>query len=490
MDIVNENLRLVDSYNGENGIQYNLYSNFFNKDDDSSKFDNLIKDPKYNNYLFIFNDSIEDYENTNVGGGNAIVRPYKQNLKAWGIPTGQRIKNLGFTTLIEQVELNKPETAKGYIDTAQKDIIKTIGKRKNNIPVTNIIYSGNKLKSIRINDKDIPYIDNSIFKINDTVLQYITTSIFYIFRLLDDINSNKMLLSDLNYSSPGFDLFTPETPSRVPSRVPSVASTVPSRASSVASWVPSIAPSRVSSVASTVPSRASSVASWVPSIAPSESLSRKSSIVSSVPTISTSGTLEDEDLPIDEVLFNLEDLIKKLQNKQTEYSEYSINDIMNDINTYNINDLPKDKLNKLKIYLVLLIYLYKAHGETLTVIPFWETKTPTPVARVIPPPPTRPAAIPPAVVTPPTSTLLPLLPNTFTNSFNNMFNPYIPQIMVPFNNYNTYNNSSDLSDSDSSYKLKKLYKKYREIKQKNTLTSEERKMKHDIKKQIRKLEKY
>ena len=32
---------------------------------------------------------ILDYEKTNAGGGNASIRPYKANLRSWGIPTVQ-----------------------------------------------------------------------------------------------------------------------------------------------------------------------------------------------------------------------------------------------------------------------------------------------------------------------------------------------------------------------------------------------------------------
>lgn len=81
----------------------------------------MIKQPQYNQMLFLFNDNQEQFiafmkpfmNACTPGGGNAIVRPYQctDPPRAAGIPTGKGIK--GYTDLSE---------AKPFIDEAFKRI--------------------------------------------------------------------------------------------------------------------------------------------------------------------------------------------------------------------------------------------------------------------------------------------------------------------------------------------------------------------------------
>lgn len=90
-------------------------------------FNDMIKQSEYKDVLFIFNDNLEDFKSQScqIGGGNAIIRPY-QCLKvprATGIPTGTN--GVGFTSL-DQIVDEKNNTAKYYIDVSLlkiKDII-------------------------------------------------------------------------------------------------------------------------------------------------------------------------------------------------------------------------------------------------------------------------------------------------------------------------------------------------------------------------------
>lgn len=88
--------------------------------DVNGDFNYMIKLPEYKNTLFIFNDDIESINKYNKGKGNAIIRYYNKNNPAIkiprsaGIPTGTRIKNLGFKKFDSKT--------KKYIDDAIENI--------------------------------------------------------------------------------------------------------------------------------------------------------------------------------------------------------------------------------------------------------------------------------------------------------------------------------------------------------------------------------
>lgn len=82
---------------------------------ENNGFDVLIKDPSYNDVLFIFNDNEEAYRAFErnepagfvKGGGNAVIRPYREpdatgRIRAAGIPTGR--KGAGYQTLDERAK--------------------------------------------------------------------------------------------------------------------------------------------------------------------------------------------------------------------------------------------------------------------------------------------------------------------------------------------------------------------------------------------------
>ena len=123
-------------------------------------FNWMIKQPEFDDILFIFNDN-EEYHNTNVkGGGNAIIRKYnKYNTKllkprSVGIPTGT-LKYGGYN------ELN--EHTKKQIDLAIDEIKEIIIK----FNYKKICYSINKNGSF----------GTSIFDVDEKVKEYILNKI-------------------------------------------------------------------------------------------------------------------------------------------------------------------------------------------------------------------------------------------------------------------------------------------------------------------------
>jgi DNA polymerase/3'-5' exonuclease PolX len=130
----------------------------FNKLGEYGDFGWMIKNPEYEDVLFIYNDDIESVEKYQAGKGNAIIRPYNINNptidkpRSAGIPTGSRKLKKGFDTLDEET--------KKYIDNSIS-IIKDIITKYN---YTTIMYSGNKYGTI----------GSSIFVINEEVKDYIT----------------------------------------------------------------------------------------------------------------------------------------------------------------------------------------------------------------------------------------------------------------------------------------------------------------------------
>ncbi len=82
-------------------------------------YDYMIKQPNYDDSLFIFNDNEEAYltKYKIKGGGNAIIRPYRYSNppRAAGIPTGTRkSRDQGYKVLDAKT--------KNVIDAAIKDI--------------------------------------------------------------------------------------------------------------------------------------------------------------------------------------------------------------------------------------------------------------------------------------------------------------------------------------------------------------------------------
>ena len=124
----------------------------------------MIKQPKYQHSLFIFNDGEELFINQDcsVGGGNAIIRPYRCNnpQRAVGIPTGNH--KGGYLSLTDR--------AKKYIDQALLKAKKLIQTKHYNKVFFNV-------------DKNCTNINNCIlgthiFKVGEDVKKYITQGIF------------------------------------------------------------------------------------------------------------------------------------------------------------------------------------------------------------------------------------------------------------------------------------------------------------------------
>lgn len=79
----------------------------FDRKDPNTNFEVMIKDPKYKDVLFLFNDNFKD-RNKNIQGGNsARIRPYTFQTppRAVGVPTGWSVETGGFKALTEQVKL-------------------------------------------------------------------------------------------------------------------------------------------------------------------------------------------------------------------------------------------------------------------------------------------------------------------------------------------------------------------------------------------------
>lgn len=121
----------------------------------------MVKQPEYNDVLFIFNDDIEHFNSRSCKAekGSAAMRPYRctNPPRAEGIPTGIRGggKGYGYSTLTVEV---KKDIDRSF------DIIRTLlrtGKYKR------VMYSGTK--------KDI---GSGIFKIGKDVREYIIGQLY------------------------------------------------------------------------------------------------------------------------------------------------------------------------------------------------------------------------------------------------------------------------------------------------------------------------
>ena len=122
-------------------------------------FNWMIKQPEYNNSLFIYNDNIEHHLSNRKGNGNAIIRQYNKysNLakpRSAGIPTGT-LTNGGFTELSEEV--------KTLIDDCITGIKELIVKYKYDTVYFSMDENGK--------------LGTSIFKVNKDVINYITEQI-------------------------------------------------------------------------------------------------------------------------------------------------------------------------------------------------------------------------------------------------------------------------------------------------------------------------
>ena len=174
------------TYQINNNI-YNLYTHQFNESDLNTYYNNMIDKAVYDDCLFIFNDNVESYVHTVNGGGNANIREYKKDLRCWGIPTGTSSPYKGFTALTE--EIAHSGLVKNILDRSIQDIKAVIYHRRiTRFPVKHIIYSAYHEKLISIDDKKIPTLAQSLFKIGDEVSEYIIKQLYDIYINLDNMS--------------------------------------------------------------------------------------------------------------------------------------------------------------------------------------------------------------------------------------------------------------------------------------------------------------
>lgn len=131
-------------------------------------FFHMIRDPRYKNALFLFNDNVRDFKEfyhdcnaiQEAGGGNACVRPWQIKGHARGVTTGPY-----FSTLDTVCD---GRTAKEWIDMSVHHVVDTFLKYPRK---TRLIYSAESVNSSRIGV--------GIFRhqIGDDVLAYISNKI-------------------------------------------------------------------------------------------------------------------------------------------------------------------------------------------------------------------------------------------------------------------------------------------------------------------------
>ena len=113
--------------------------------DSATHFEELIEEVE--NSIFIYNENVRQWQNKEdygVGGGNAIIRPYRldglknqdKNVGSWGIPTGHRYKGPEYYCDIK----NRKKLA-NYIDTGFNELIDYLKLRPE---ITTIYYSCDK----------------------------------------------------------------------------------------------------------------------------------------------------------------------------------------------------------------------------------------------------------------------------------------------------------------------------------------------------------
>jgi len=189
-----------------------IISIVYDPKNNKTNFEHLIKQNEYKNALFIFNDNVEDFINNSfkVGSGNAIIRPYKKSLMAYGIPTGTQ--RLNFNTQTRNVSYTDTKgtliskNIKEYIDDAINNIIKIINTRSNDPVyfVKYLIYSANNDNiEIQLNTDtgtkniNVKNLGNRLFDVHDDIKNYIITQIYNIpqrvFAELGNISENPNL---------------------------------------------------------------------------------------------------------------------------------------------------------------------------------------------------------------------------------------------------------------------------------------------------------
>ena len=136
----------------------------------------MIKQPEYQNTLFIFNDNEVDHRTIKAGGGNAVIRPY--NFYGW-------FKIKGLTKpLSAGISTGDGKSNKGY-QLLDKDTLHDINLRVNDIRSTllteftydQIIYSGTNNQNPKFKGDPEDLIGIGIFDVNKNVREYITQEI-------------------------------------------------------------------------------------------------------------------------------------------------------------------------------------------------------------------------------------------------------------------------------------------------------------------------
>jgi hypothetical protein len=157
-----------------------IIANVYKKSGEEGDFGWMIKQEKYQDYLFIFNDNEEYHDSNCRGAGNAVIRKYnKFNKKlvrprSAGIPTGT-LEDGGYTELTPYVK----SIVKNSIEEI-KEIIQLYGYKK-------ICYSS---------EKD-GILGTGIFRVNRDVLVYITKKILKLKNMFDETkNTNTPDKSD------------------------------------------------------------------------------------------------------------------------------------------------------------------------------------------------------------------------------------------------------------------------------------------------------
>lgn len=86
-------------------------------------FDAMIKDQRYSDCLFIFNDDIDHMSDTTAGWGTAVIRPYR-GTRAEGYPTGYGYgRNNGFKDLKDYRIIQ-------WFNEANRRILETMKRQK------------------------------------------------------------------------------------------------------------------------------------------------------------------------------------------------------------------------------------------------------------------------------------------------------------------------------------------------------------------------
>jgi hypothetical protein len=144
----------------------------FTKRNQYGDFSLMVKDEKYTDTLFIYNDNIENRFTSSRGLGNAVIRPYNQyNTKltvprSAGITTGS-LKNKGFLSLTEDV--------KKIIDEDIERISLLMEKYK----FSRIFYSSSYETFYCVNLKrELNLLGMSLFTIGRDVREYITEQLY------------------------------------------------------------------------------------------------------------------------------------------------------------------------------------------------------------------------------------------------------------------------------------------------------------------------